>query len=84
MLDSSATTCSAVTGMSSSISCTYSQSSRFLTVINPVSSATSGSSLTFSVYPFLNPYNGIKKTSFKITSFDSSGYEIDKIDNLSV
>ena len=84
MIETSSPTCASVTGMSSSMSCTYDTSSRFLTVSTPVSSSTKGTALTFSVYPFKNPYNAKKKSSFKISTYDSSKFEIDSIDNLSL
>ncbi|CDW77580.1 UNKNOWN [Stylonychia lemnae] len=84
MITTTSPTCASVTGMSSSITCTYDTNSRFLTVKNPVSSSTSGSSLTFSIYPFKNPYNAKKKSSFKITTLDKDNYEIDSVSSLTL
>ena len=69
--------CSSVTGMSSMMSCSYSQDTQFLTITNPVSSDTSGTLLTFSVTNFRNPYNGKPKTGYYIWTTDDQNGEID-------
>ncbi|CDW83721.1 UNKNOWN [Stylonychia lemnae] len=76
--------CASVSGMSSSMTCIYDTNSKSLTVKNPVSSTSYGTSLTFSIYPFKNPYNGKKKSSFKITTLDQYNQEIDTISGLTL
>ena len=72
--------------MVSSISCTYDMTSgsRRLSLRNMVTSTTSGSSLSFTVYPFVNPYNGAPKTGFTLYTADSNGYYIDSKTSLTV
>ena len=72
--------------MVASITCTYDMTSgsRRLSLKNMVTSATSGISLSFTVYPFVNPYNGAPKTGFTLYTADSSGFYVDSRSSLTV
>lgn len=59
------------------MSCTYNEDSQKLTVIDPVTSDITGTSITFEVSDFVNPYSGKPRTGYYIVTTDSVGGEID-------
>lgn len=84
-IDASNPTCSGVTNMKTSLTCTYSSSTNTLSVSSPVSSTVSGgTSMSFKVIEFKNPYNGKSRSGFSVSTFDSSGNAMDSINSLSL
>lgn len=84
MITSATPTCTKGTGTSSGISCVYDTTYRKLTVSNVITGTAKGTTLSFSVYPFTNPYNAIPKIGFSLYTADSSGYYIDASTSLTV
>jgi hypothetical protein len=60
--------CASISGMSSTLSCTYNTFNGKLFVSNLVTADTTGTSLSFSMTQFINPYNGISESSYLITT----------------
>lgn len=50
------------------MTCAYTVTTGKLQINNPVSAPTSGSSLSFTVTGFMNPYSGVPVTGFKIST----------------
>ena len=75
MMQQDTPTCTGVTNMKSSITCSYDKVRRRLTLTNMINNNVSGgsTSLTFYVDSFLNPYSGIPKTGLYISTADSNG-----------
>ena len=59
------------------MTCTYNSVSQKLIVSNLVSTDTSGTAITFTCNSFLNPYSGVPRTGYVITTTDSGYYSID-------
>lgn len=60
------------------MSCSYKLNLQELTIYTPVAvEVPGGTTLSFSVDNFINPYNGKPKHGFKITTQDASGGLID-------
>ena len=65
MISTSGLTCAGVTNMQVSLTCSYSTTTLLLTVTGVSSSdIPAGSTMTFTVNNFQNPYNGIPKGGF--------------------
>lgn len=62
--------------MKTSITCSYNQINQRLTLTNIINSDITGGSTTisFKVDSFINPYSGVPKTGFVISTADSNGY----------
>lgn len=60
--------------MKSSLTCTFDTTTRLLTVTNCVDSDNlGGATMTFKVSTFQNPYNGITKGGFQLTTYEATG-----------
>lgn len=81
MISSSSPTCTGSGSLSSTLTCSY--ASKVLTITS-ISSAniSSGSTLTFTVSDFTNPYNGAPKTGFTLATYNSQGCEIESTSTL--
>jgi hypothetical protein len=77
MIQTTSPSCKGVSSnMASTITCSYDKTTRRLTLTGMISSDISGgaTSLKFTVDNFLNPYSGVPKTGFYISTADSAGY----------
>ena len=83
MISSSTPTCTGSGSLSSTLTCSY--SSKVLTLTNIASAnISSGSTLTFTVSDFTNPYNGAPKSGFTLATYNSNGCEIESITTLTI
>lgn len=86
MISTSTPACVGIVNVNSAPTCTYDTTKRMLTVKSvTVSDILDGSTMTFSVSNFQNPYNGITKSGFQITIYEATGVgKVDDTNSLSV
>ena len=63
--------------MNSFMTCIYNKDTQKLTVTSPVKTDITGTSITFEVDNFINPYSGVPRTGYFITTTDSLDGQID-------
>lgn len=74
MISNSNPTCIGLTNVNIALTCFYDAVSRTLKVTNVASANLSkGKIISFSFDSFINPYNGIVKSGFRITTMESTG-----------
>lgn len=86
MISSSKPTCKGISNVNIVLTCFYDAASRTLKVTNLASvNLPLGTIISFSFDSFVNPYNGIVKSGFQITTMEITGRGmIDQSDILSI
>ena len=79
MISTSSPTCTGVTTLLVFLACTYSNdANKELTVTNLLGSdAAAGTTITFTVNSFTNPYSTAPKSGFVVSTYSSTGCIID-------